>query len=115
MTFRWGFVLPLAFAQLVSWGSFYYAFAVIAGPMAAEMGWSSPAINGALSAGLAATGFASFFAGRAIDIYGGRVLMTAGSTSAALLLLAWSQVTQIWQLYAVWIAMTSVATWVHVT
>jgi thiamine transporter ThiT len=76
--------------------------------MAAEMGWSSPAVNGALSAGLAATGFASFFAGRAIDIYGGRVLMTAGSTAAALLLLAWSQATELWQLYAVWIAMGAV-------
>jgi MFS family permease len=101
MGFRWGFVLPLAFAQLVSWGSLYYAFAVIAGPMAAELGWSSPAINGALSAGLAATGFASFFAGRAIDVYGGRVLMTAGSIAAALLLLAWSRVTELWQLYPV--------------
>ena len=105
MKFRWGFVLPLAVAQLVSWGSLYYAFAVIAGPMATEMGWSSPAINGALSAGLAATGFASFFAGRVIDAYGGRALMTAGSVAAALLLLAWSQVTELWQLYAVWIAM----------
>ncbi len=105
MKFRWGFVLPLAVAQLVSWGSLYYAFAVIAGPMAVEMGWSSPAINGALSAGLAATGFASFFAGRVIDAYGGRVLMTAGSVAAALLLLAWSQVTELWQLYAAWIAM----------
>jgi len=81
---------------------------VIAGPMAAEMGWSSPAINGALSAGLAATGFASFFAGRVIDAYGGRVLMTAGSIAAALLLLAWSKVTELWQLYAVWIAMGAV-------
>ena len=108
MTFRWGYVLPLAVAQLVSWGSLYYAFAVIAGPMATEMGWSSPAINGALSAGLAATGFASFFAGRVIDAYGGRLLMTAGSIAAALLLLAWSQVTELWQLYAVWIAMGAV-------
>ena len=31
--------------------------------------------------------------------------MTAGSIAAALLLLAWSQVTELWQLYAVWIAM----------
>ena len=108
MKFRWGFVLPLAVAQLVSWGSLYYAFAVIAGPMATEMGWSSPAINGVLSAGLAATGFASFFAGRAIDVYGGRLLMTAGSTAAALLLLAWSQVVELWQLYAVWIVMGAV-------
>ena len=30
MKFRWGFVLPLAFAQLVSWGSLYYSFAVLA-------------------------------------------------------------------------------------
>ena len=43
MKFRWGLVLPLAVAQLVSWGSLYYAFAVIAGPMAVEMGWSRPA------------------------------------------------------------------------
>lgn len=105
MNFRWGLVLPLAVAQLVSWGSLYYAFAVIAGPMGRELGWSSPAINGALSAGLAATGLASFFAGRAIDVYGGRLLMTAGSVAAALLLVAWSQVTELWQLYAVWIAM----------
>ena len=108
MKFRWGFVLPLAVAQLASWGSLYYAFAVIAGPMAAEMGWSKPSVDGALSAGLAATGFASFFAGRAIDAYGGRVLMTAGSIAAAVLLMAWSQVTELWQLFAVWIAMGAV-------
>lgn len=108
MRFRWGFVLPLAFAQLVSWGSLYYAFAVIAGPMGAEMGWSKPAVTGALSAGLAATGFASLIAGRVIDIHGGRVLMTTGSIGAALLLLTWSQVRELWQLYAIWIAMGAV-------
>ncbi len=103
MTFRYGFVLPLAVVQLVSWGSLYYSFAVIAGPMAAEMGWSSPVVNGALSAGLGATGIASFFAGRAIDLYGGRALMTAGSTAAAALLFSWSFIDALWQLYAVWI------------
>lgn len=100
--FRWGFVLPLAFAQLVSWGSLYYAFAVIAGPMAAEFGWSKPAVNGALSVGLGCTGLASFVAGRAIDRYGGRGLMTAGSAAAALLLLLWSWIGALWQLYAIW-------------
>ncbi|HLF21988.1 MAG TPA: MFS transporter, partial [Aestuariivirga sp.] len=90
--FRWGFVLPLAFAQLVSWGSLYYSFAVISGPMGAELGWSKPAVSGALSLGLAMTGIASFFAGRAIDRYGGRHLMTAGSIAATVLLLVWSQI-----------------------
>ncbi len=105
MKFRWNFVLFLAVAQLVSWGSLYYSFAVIAGPMAAELGWSRPSVNGALSAGLAATGFASFFAGRVIDRYGGRALMTAGSATAAALLLVWSQISELWQLFAIWIAM----------
>jgi MFS family permease len=108
MHFRWRFVLPLAFVQLVSWGSLYYAFAVIAEPMAAEMGWSRAAVNGALSMGLAATGLASPVAGRAIDRYGGRLLMTAGSVGAAILLLCWSQVTALWQLFAIWIAMGAV-------
>ncbi len=103
--FRWSFVLPLAFAQLVSWGSLYYAFAVISGPMAAEFGWSRPAVSGALSLGLAMTGLASFFAGRAIDRYGGRHLMTAGSIAAAALLLIWSWIGSLWQLYAIWACM----------
>ena len=112
MKFRWGFVLPLAVSQLVSWGSLYYAFAVISGPMASEMGWSKPSVDGALSAGLVATGLASFVAGRVIDVYGGRLLMTAGSIAAAILLLAWSQITELWQLFAVWIAIGSVFTMV---
>jgi len=108
MNFRWGFVLPLAVAQLVSWGTLYYAFAVVAGPMSAEMGWSSTAVNGALSAGLAATGIASPFAGRIIDAQGGRSLMTCGSIAAMILLSAWSQISELWHLYAVWIAMGAV-------
>lgn len=108
MDFRWSFVLPLAVAQLVSWGSLYYAFAVIAGPMGAEMGWSSTAVNGALSAGLAATGIASPFAGRMIDAKGGRFLMAGGSIAAMCLLLAWSQASKLWHLYVVWISMGAV-------
>ncbi len=108
MNFRWRFVLPLAFAQLVSWGSLYYAFAVVAGPMAVEMGWSSTAVNGALSAGLVATGIASPLAGRIIDAKGGRVLMTGGSIAAMCLLFAWSQISELWHLYVVWTAMGAV-------
>jgi hypothetical protein len=108
MKLRWGFVLPLAVAQLVSWGSLYYAFAVIAEPMAAEMGWSKTAVNGALSLGLASTGVASLIAGRIIDAHGGRILMTLGSVGAAILLLLWSEVTALWQLFAVWTAMGAV-------
>ncbi len=103
--FRWGLVLPLAVAQLVSWGSLYYAFAVVAGPMASELGWSKPEVTLAVSIGLAVTGVVSFQAGRAIDRYGGHLLMTSGSVAACGLLLAWSIVTELWQLYAIWAAL----------
>lgn len=99
------FVVALAFAQLVSWGSLYYAFAVIVEPMRAELGWDKPSVNAALSIGLAVTGLVSFSIGRVIDRYGGRLLMTTGSIAAAVLLLVWSQITALWQLYAIWIAM----------
>jgi MFS family permease len=39
--------------------------------------------------------------GRWLDRRGGRALMTVGSLAGALLLLAWSQVDSLWQLYAV--------------
>src|SRR5688572_25583097 len=106
--FRWSLVLPLAFGQLVSWGSLYYGFAVIAGPMASELGWSKPEVNGALSLGLAMTGIASFFAGRLIDRHGGRIPMTAGSIAATALLILWSRIDTLWQLYAIWAAMGAV-------
>jgi MFS family permease len=105
VNFRWRFVLPLAVAQMVSWGSLYYAFAVLAGPMAADLGWSKTSVDGALSAGLAATGLASPLAGRMLDKHGGRIIMTVGSIVASILLLLWSQITELWQLFAIWLAM----------
>jgi oligopeptide/dipeptide ABC transporter ATP-binding protein len=75
------FVAPLAVAQLVAWGVFYYAFALIAAPMEAELGWSKAEINGALSLGLAVMGLATYPVGRWIDRHGGRILMTDGRSS----------------------------------
>src|SRR5215217_1546131 len=41
----WGFVAALSFAQLVSWGIVFYAFALFLEPMARELGWSKPALT----------------------------------------------------------------------
>ena len=85
--FPWPLVLALALAQLVAWGTFYYAFAILMTPMGAELGWSKAEMNGALSLGLAVTGLASFAAGRWIDHHGGRALMTLGALVGAVLLM----------------------------
>lgn len=98
----WPPVIALAFGQLVAWGILYYGFAVIAGPMGAETGWSKSAMNGALSLGLCISGLCAYFVGRWIDHYGGRGIMAMGAALGALGLVLWSQVTALWQLYAVW-------------
>lgn len=100
-----GPVLCLAVAQLVSWGSLYYAFALFIGPLEREMGWSRTEITGALTLGLLTTAAASPLAGRAIDRFGGRLPMSAGSLGATLLLLAWAAVDRLLLFYLVWIGL----------
>jgi MFS family permease len=107
--FPWPLVLALALAQLVAWGTLYYAFAILMTPMGAELGWSKAEMNGALSLGLAVTGTASFAVGRWIDHHGGRTLMALGSLVGALLLVLWSEITELWQLYAVWVGIGAVS------
>jgi MFS family permease len=99
----WVRISAIAFSQLVAWGTLYYAFAVIIGPMGAEIGWTKPQMSGALSVGLAVSGISAYFVGRWIDAHGGRGLMTAGALLGALSLVLWSQITELWQLYAVWV------------
>ena len=101
----WARVFALALSQLVAWGTLYYAFAVVSGPMGFEMGWTKAQMNGALSVGLGMCGFTAFGVGRWIDKHGGRNLMAAGAVLGALALALWSQVAALWQLYAVWILM----------
>jgi MFS family permease len=95
----WG----LALAQLVGWGTLYFAFALFVAPMEAELGWSRADLNGALTAGLLAAGLGSIPAGALVDRYGGRVLMTGGAVFGAVCLALWSQVETLPAFYLVWI------------
>lgn len=98
-------VLSLAVAQLVSWGTLYYAFALFIGPLEREQGWSRTEVTGALTAGLLAAALASPVAGRTIDRIGGRLPMACGSIAASLLLLAWAAVDRLASFYLVWIGL----------
>lgn len=101
----WPLVIALAAAQLVSWGSVYYSFSLLVLPMEAELGWSRSAINGALSLGLLTAGLCAYGVGSWIDCRGGRLLMTAGTVAAALLLALWSQIDSLAALYAIWVGL----------
>ena len=99
--YGWVILLALAFGQVTSWGILYYAFSVFVGPMGRDLGWSRAELTGAFSLALLVSGVAGVGVGRWVDRHGPRLLMTAGSIAAALLVLAWSQVRSLPAFYAV--------------
>ncbi len=91
----------LALTQTIGYGTLYYAFAVLLTPLAADLGTSTTAVTGAYTASILIGAVLAVPVGRWLDRHGGRVLMTAGSAAGVLLLIAWSQVGSLWQLYLV--------------
>jgi MFS family permease len=98
----WVMVWTLAVAQVISWGSLFYAFSLFVVPMQEALGWSRTLLNGALSLGLLSTGAVAFPVGAWIDRHGGRTVMTLSSLLGGLLLLAWAQVESPWAFYLIW-------------
>lgn len=87
-------LLPaLCITLLLSWGSLYYGYTVLAGPMAQSLQASGTAVAAAYSLALLAWGLMSWPMGRALQRWGGRRVMCGGSllAAAALVLLAHAQ------------------------
>lgn len=101
----WTLVGALAVAQLVSWGSLFYSFALFVVPMEAELGWSRAELNGALSLGLVIVGLAALPVGSWIDRRGAWLVMTGGSLLGAAACLAWSGVDDVLFFYAIFAAL----------
>lgn len=74
----------LAVTQVVSWGSLYYAFAILAADIGREMGWRAETVFGAFSWSLLVAGLVSAPAGILLDRLGGRLVMGAGSLIGAI-------------------------------
>lgn len=72
-------VFLLGLSQLVCWGASYYLIGVFGPSMAADLGWRPAVVYGGFSSALLMMGLVSPFAGRLIDRFGGRRVMTAGS------------------------------------
>ena len=89
----------LGLGQIASWGTLYYSFALIAERMGQDLGLSKPEVYGAATVGLLIASFSAYQVGVAIDRGHGRAVMAIGSALAGLLLLAWSRVDSLWQLY----------------
>jgi MFS family permease len=102
--YGWALVATLSVTETVSWGILYYAFAVMLQPMEADLGWSRADLSGAFSLAVLISGIAAVPVGRWLDRRGSRLLMTAGSCAATLLVLAWSGARDLVAFYAIWAA-----------
>ncbi|MFI9598090.1 MFS transporter [Nonomuraea sp. NPDC052265] len=97
-------VAALAVTQTIGYGVLYYAFSVFLVPMAHDLHATNTQVAAALTVSVLITAVCAPLAGRWLDAHGGRALMTLGSLLGAGAVLAWSQVTALWQLYLVFAA-----------
>jgi len=100
--YGWVLIGTLGVTETISWGVLYYAFTVYLAPMQAELGWSRGDITGAFSFGVLLAGLAAIPVGRWLDRHGPRLLMSVGSIVASVLVLDWSRVANLQQLYIIW-------------
>ncbi len=95
-------VLWLSLAQLVTWGSVFYTFALIIEPIERDLGVSRAQSSLAFSLALLAEGLCAYPVGRWIDRGHERAVMAGGSLLVGLCLVAHSLVTSLAGFYAVW-------------
>ncbi|MHA6781603.1 MFS transporter [Pseudonocardia saturnea] len=72
-------LVVLCGTEIISWGVLYYAFPVLASSIAADTGWSLSTVTAAFSTGLVVSALAGIPAGRLLDRWGPRAVMTTGS------------------------------------
>jgi MFS family permease len=103
-----GTVAALGVAQIISWGSLYYAFSFLITPLMEASGGDKSTVFAAFSLGLLVSGLLSAPIGALIDRRGGREVMTAGSLAGAILLASLGHVHSVVALYAVWAGLGAV-------
>ena len=95
----------LSVAQLISWGSVFYTFAVLLAPVEHELGLSRAQSSLGFSLALLAEGLLAYPVGWLIDRGHERAVMTGGSLLLALGLLGHSLITGITGFYVVWLVL----------
>ena len=95
-------VLWLSLAQLITWGSVFYTFALLLEPVERELGLTRAQSSLAFSLALLAEGLCAYPVGRWIDRGHERAVMTGGSLLVAAALAWHSQIRSVEAFYLVW-------------
>jgi MFS family permease len=96
-------VLALGTTQTLAWASSYYLPAILADPIARDLGISSNWFFAAFSASLVISGLLGPRVGRQIDRVGGRQVLSASNVILALGLALLGASTSIWMMSAAWL------------
>lgn len=80
----------LGLTEVLSWGTLYFNFTVLLGPMGRDLGYSKPFLTGGFSLGLLVWALCSFAVGRLLDRVPARKVMGGGSLLAGVGLLLWA-------------------------
>jgi MFS family permease len=99
------FAVWLSWAQLITWGSVFYTFSLLMGPVERELGLSRAEASLGFSLALLADGLMAYPIGRWIDRGDERRVMTWGSAWVGLCLLAHSFIDSLMGFYAVWLGL----------
>jgi len=92
----------LSVAQLITWGSIFYGFALFMVPLEKALDMTRAQSSLGFSLMLLTEGLLAFLIGRWIDKGHERLIMTAGSVLVGLLLLAHSVITSTAEFYVIW-------------
>lgn len=92
----------LALTQIVSWGSLYYAFTILAPGVGRDLGLAPELVFGAFSWSLLVAGLAATPVGVLLDRYGGRYVMATGSLACSTGLFWLSRSGGVVSLYGAW-------------
>ena len=98
-------VAALGSAQTLAWASSYYLPAMLATPMAKDLGVSTPTIFAAFSLALVVSALLGPYAGRAIDRWGGRPVLIGTNVVFALGLASLGLARGPYGLFAAWIVL----------
>jgi predicted MFS family arabinose efflux permease len=102
---RTGTVAALGSAQTLAWASSYYLPAMLAAPMARDLGVSTPTVFAAFSAALVVAALLGPRAGAAIDRWGGRPVLIGSNVVFALGLAALGIADGAFGLFAAWVVL----------
>lgn len=92
----------LGLAQIVGWGSLYYALAVLAKAIEIELQTTPVVVYGAYTFGLLVSGLLAPTVGRLIDQGHGKAVMSAGCLIAALAFILMATTTHVLQFVCAW-------------